>query len=240
MKWLWAVCAVIALVVVGGTFLIARSVAVAPRYSSVGYRSGPEWDKLKKARSEGKAGWSDLQTLMDSKDTSVAYEAMRTLVTGTEDSAKKFFEELPKLSSSNKDIARYQSFDDRAFTFASSALSGGTEEERVGAALFVRMNYGGSSVSTAVRRDLFETLVDSMDSAKGDYAKDLAFTIAEYSDGDLSPLLEKLKSKDAVVRKMAVQALGKSGRQDALANVRAMKNDRNKAVKAAAALAESS
>ena len=111
---------------------------------------------------------------------------------------------------------------------------------RDGAALFLRLPYSRQSLNPGVIGRVGDTLVETIPGATGDYRVDLAFTIGLYPPSSLDGLYKHLGSGDDQARLLAVQALGRLGKEESLDAVRRRKRDSEVTVREAAYVAEGS
>ena len=254
MKWIVLAVVVVVLLGIAGAFFVALQVQSlayeqydtypSTYYSGSGYPNvtgtGPEWDKYRQAKANGANGYADMQALMASTEDEVAEFASHTLAdSGSEEAFGLLFEKLPSVSSYVKGSFRTGSFNSSIYVHAAKTVLEGPDTERDGALLFLKLPYSGQSLNPVLRDEVFNTLVQAVPGAEGQFASDLAFAIGLYRPTSAQPLVDLLAHKDAQVRKTAVTALGKLGRKDALADVQKLKSDSNSGVRTAATTAES-
>lgn len=246
MKWVLVAVVSVFLLLFGGLYLVGMTMfrnssqAYASASSSgYAYGSGPEWDKLRKAESQGPAGFVDLQALMLSSDPQVANSACQILLEAKQDAAYDlFFEQLPKIGQPTKDTIRYGSFQSSSYAAAATRVKDRDKKTKEGARFFLNLSYGRDAYG--VGDAPFNTLVQALPGATEKEAGDLAYTLSLFRPSSAKPLVALLTDKSPLVRKTAATVLGKMGRQDALADVSKLKSDPDPAVRKAAALAETS
>ena len=254
MKWIVLAVVVVVLLGIAGAFYVALQVqsrAYDPYdsygssyYSGSSYPSvtgtGPEWDKYREAKAKGVTGFADMQALMASTEDEVAMFASHTLAdSGSEEAFGLLYEKLPIVSPHVKNSFRTGYFTDPVYNHAATTVLDGPDAQRDGALLFLKLPYSAMSLSPTLRDEVFETLVQAVPGAEGQFASDLAFAIGLYRPTSAQPLVDLLAHKDAQVRKTAVTALGKLERKDALADVQRLKSDPAASVRTAATTAES-
>jgi hypothetical protein len=198
---------------------------------------GPEWDKLRDATKQGRAGYKDLQALMASKDHAVAFAAITELTRAPGGEATDlFFEGLPNVVTQTKDDVRSAWYDWRVFDRAADRVKERHPATKKGAMLFLKLSYMRDGYNP--QHHAFETLVSAIPDYDGAEADELAYTISLFHPADWKPLVDMLGHESPQVRRTALAAIGKTNAYGALGEVARLKSDADSGVRKAAARAE--
>ena len=242
-KVVFVVAAVVVLAMAGmlvvGRFVMSSAGPYSVTSSAV-YAASPELVAYQEALREGELGLGDFQELMTSPDDTVGQLAALELFGDREEGAVMFFDKLPEVSSGVKDRLRSSTYLDWQFKLAGKEVAGPDGATRDGAALFLRLPYTRDRLDEATVSGIGDSLVEAIPGADGAFANDLAWTIGLYPPSSLDGLNKHLRSGDAEVRLVAVQALGRLGDGQSLDRVRRRKKDSDVTVREAAYVAEAS